>query len=142
MENIDLAKDKLLEGKYKIVVVKDNNIIFKSDKSGIVPMYDFYNSSISGIVSIADKFIGSGAAKLLINKNIDIEELFVPIVSEGALELLNKYRINIKYGRKVKKILNRTGNDLCPVEKISLRNDNFKDFYNELFEFLKNTKQI
>ncbi len=142
MKNIDLAKKELKEKNGKLVVVKKGKVIFKSNKSGIVPMYELYNSKLEGIVSISDKFIGSGAAKLLLNTKLEVEELFAEIISESALEILKDSNIKISFDEKVEKILNRTGDDLCPVEKLSLNNEKFEEFYNKLFTFLKNTNQI
>ena len=142
MKNIELAKNELKKKENKLVVVQNNEVVFVSRKNGIVPMYDFYNSGISGKIFIADKFIGSGAAKLLIQKRLKIEELYAQIISESALEILKKENVKISYDKKVEKILNRTGDDLCPIEKISQESDNFESFYKELHTFFKNTRQI
>ncbi|MDL2311185.1 DUF1893 domain-containing protein [Peptostreptococcaceae bacterium OttesenSCG-928-C18] len=142
MEEIKTLQRKILEKKYKLVVIKNKETIFTSNKNGIVPMYDFYNSKTSGDIFIADKFIGGGAAKLLLEMNVHIEELYAQIISESALVLLKEKDVKISYDKKVEKILNRTGDDLCPVEKISQNNDKFEDFYKELSAFLKKTKQI
>lgn len=140
MKNIDIAIKKL--DMYKLVVVSENRIVFSSEKSGIVPMYDLYNEELKGKVYIADRFIGSGAARLIVALNAEIIEVFSYVISKGALEILRSNNIIVNYEKIVEKILNRTGDDLCPVEKISRNSNDFDVFYNELREFLINTNQI
>lgn len=140
MKNIDIAISKL--GLYKLVVVSDYEVVFNSEKNGIVPMYDLYNKRLNGRIYIADRFIGSGAARLILGLKADIIEIFSYIISKDALELLRNKNIVVNYDKIVEKILNRTGDDICPVEKISKNNDDFNIFYDELKEFLIKTNQI
>ncbi len=140
MKNIDIAISKL--GLYKLVVVSDYEVVFNSEKNGIVPMYDLYNKRLNGRIYIADRFIGSGAARLILGLKADIIEVFSYIISKDALELLRNKNIVVNYDKIVEKILNRTGDDICPVEKISKNNDDFNIFYDELKEFLIKTNQI
>lgn len=140
MNNIDYAISEL--DSYKLVVVSENKIVFSSEKNGIVPMYDLYREGLNGKIHIADRFIGSGAARLILELKAEVVEVFSYVISKGALNILKSNNIMVKYDKIVDKILNRTGDDLCPVEKISINNNEFNAFYNELREFLINTNQI
>lgn len=142
MKNIKLAKEELVKNNKKLVVVRNNEIIFSSEKNGIVPMYDLFNENISGDIYLADRFIGGGALKLLLNMKFNIKEVFTFVISKNALNELENNNIKVVYDKVVDKILNRTGDDFCPVEKISIGNENFIDFYNQLEKFLKKTNQI
>lgn len=142
MNSIELAKKELIDNDKKLVVVKNDEIIFTSEKNGIVPMYDLYNEKLTGDIFIADRFIGGGALKLLLNMDFKIKKIFTFVISENALKELQSLNIEVIYDTIVEKILNRKGDDYCPVEKISMQNNKFIDFYNELESFLKITKQI
>lgn len=65
---------------------------------------------------IADKVVGKGAAALMILGGI--EALFADTISKSALELLEKYDIEVEYGQKVPHIINRAGTGVCPVEML------------------------
>lgn len=142
MYNLDKAKKILVEKDKNLVVVNNKDILFCSDKKGIVPMYDLYKKNITGNIYLADKFIGGGAAKILLNMQSNILELYAHVISKDALEKLEKKNIKISYIKVVEKILNRAGNDLCPVEKLSKEYENFNVFFIMLEKFLIDTKQI
>ncbi|HHX69635.1 MAG: DUF1893 domain-containing protein [Miniphocaeibacter sp.] len=142
MDNLKIAKDKMINDNRNLVVVKDGKVIFESSKKGIVPMYDLYNEEITGDIYISDKFIGGGAAKFILNFKGRTVELYTNIISKGALKLLESKGIKVQYEKIVEKILNRTGDDFCPVEKISMENEDFNIFYNKIEAFLLQTKQI
>lgn len=118
MDNLKIAKDKMINDNRNLVVVKDGKVIFESSKKGIVPMYDLYNEEITGDIYISDKFIGGGAAKFILNFKGRTVELYTNIISKGALKLLESKGIKVQYEKIVEKILNRTGDDFCPVEKL------------------------
>ena len=48
-----------------------------------------------------------------------IKILYAELISDGAMEVLNKTEIKVTYGKKVEKILNRDQTDLCPMEKLA-----------------------
>ncbi|QQK07472.1 DUF1893 domain-containing protein [Miniphocaeibacter halophilus] len=142
MDNLKVAKEKMIIDNRSLVVVKNGQIVFESSKKGIVPMYDLYNEGLTGKIYISDRFIGGGAAKFILNFEASTVEVFTNIISKGALNLLESKGIKVEYKKIVDKILNRTGDDFCPVEKISMENDDFNVFYNKLRDFLLQTKQI
>lgn len=67
---------------------------------------------------IADKVIGKGAASLMCAGKV--QEVYTDIISKPALNMLDDAGISIVYGQCVPNIINRTGTDLCPVEKLCL----------------------
>lgn len=138
--DIDLAKKTLIDKNLKLCVVKNGKIVFESRKNGIVPMYDLYKSNIKGNLAIADRFIGGGALRFIME--IGCDSIFSFVMSKDAINTIRENNIDLSYDRKVDKILNRTGDDLCPVEKISRENYDFKDFLNNLESFLIKTHQI
>lgn len=141
MKILEYGKEKLIEKNLNLLVLKDKEIVFESDKMGIMPMYEFYNSNINGEVYVIDKFIGKGAARLLLNSKVKVKALFTFVISKDSKELLENNNIEVVYERIVDKILNRDKTDYCPIEKMSMENKDFDDFYKELEEFIGKMKQ-
>lgn len=67
---------------------------------------------------ITDKVIGKGAAALMCAGKV--ADVYAVTISQPALELLKIHGINVEYGQCVAHIINRTGTDLCPVEKLCI----------------------
>ncbi len=140
MNTLEIGKNYLIKNNMNLVVIQEDNIVFESDKMGIIPMFDFYNSEIQAEVYIIDKFIGSGAARLLLESKAKIKGVFTFVISTNALELLQSHGVNVEYEGVVTKILNKKKDDLCPIEKISLANRDFYDFYSNLEKFIDGMK--
>lgn len=138
--DINLARKTLIDKNLKLCVVKDGKVVFESKKNGIVPMYELYKANIRGNLSLADRFIGGGALRFILNIGCSSVSSFV--MSKDVIDTLEKENLNFEYKKKVDKILNRTGDDLCPVEKLSKENFEFIDFFNKLEKFLIDTHQI
>jgi hypothetical protein len=64
-----------------------------------------------------DKIVGRAAAMLLAHAKV--KEVWTPIVSQGAKKYLKKNKIKVEFKKEVRNIMNRKGNDLCPMEKLS-----------------------
>ena len=142
MENLNIARKMLVKHNKNLVVTNNNEILFQSEKRGILPIYDLYNSNMDGDIYIADKFIGGGATKILLNLSANICGLHAQVISSKALIELENKGIMVAYDKIVDKILNRKGDDLCPIEKLSLEYEDFNDFFIQLKKFLLATKQI
>ncbi|WP_300408431.1 DUF1893 domain-containing protein [Lagierella sp.] len=140
MNTLKNGRNYLIKNNMNLVVIQDDLVVFESNKMGIIPMFDFYNSEIEGDVYIIDKFIGSGAARLLLKSKANIKGIFTFVISKDALKLIESKEINVEYERIVTKILNKRKDDLCPIEKISLGNDEFSDFYSNLEKFIAKMK--
>ena len=119
MRNIEIAKEILQTENQSVVMVKNEEVIYKSTDSGIKPLLFAYQNNLEELegASVADKVIGKAAALLLIDGKI--KELYAELISDGAMEVLNKTEIKVTYGKKVEKILNRDQTDLCPMEKLA-----------------------
>ena len=84
---------------------------------------------------IADRVIGRGAALLLIKGGI--KEVFAYVISEPALEVLHANNIIVNYISLQLNIINRTGDGICPVEKLTADIDSPEEAYKKIKEFLK-----
>jgi hypothetical protein len=65
---------------------------------------------------LADKVVGKGAAALMIAGGV--AWVYADVISHAAMELFEQSAIDVEYGDIVPNIINRTGTDICPVEKL------------------------
>lgn len=66
--------------------------------------------------SLADKVVGKGAAALMILGGV--REVYASTMSKPAMALLESAATQVSFGKLVDNIINRTGTDICPVEKL------------------------
>ena len=66
--------------------------------------------------SLADKVVGKGAAALMISGGV--AWVYADVISQAAMVLFEQSRVEVQYGEIVPNIINRTGTDICPVEKL------------------------
>lgn len=142
MDILEYGKEQLVERNLNLLVLKeDKEIIFQSNKMGILPMYEFYRLNFEEEVYVIDKFIGLGASRLLLNSKSKVMGLFTFVISKDAKELLKDNNIEVVNEREVEKILNKDKTDFCPIEKLSMENEKFDDFREKLEEFISKMKQ-
>ena len=65
---------------------------------------------------LADKVVGKGAAALMIAGGV--AWVYADVISHAAMELFEQSAIDVEYRDIVPNIINRTGTDICPVEKL------------------------
>ena len=140
MKKIDLqnAKKNLLN--HTICLCKDATCLF-SDKKGISPMMDFINDNIDlNGYSVADLIVGKAVAFLFVKCNI--KNVYAKALSKSGKEILDKYHIYYEYETITEKIINREGNDICPMEKVVLNIDDAEIAYIKLKEKLDNMRNF
>lgn len=137
MKDIEIAKELLVNEKLALVVVKDGEVLYKSTDRGIKPLFTAVREmkeSLKG-ASIADKVIGKAAAML--SEYGGIHELYTSLISQTAIEVLDKTDIIYNYEKAVPFIQNRDLTDLCPVENLSLKAENMDDLLMGIEKFLE-----
>ncbi len=130
--------DLLKEKNATCIIMHKGDIIFTSIKKGVAPMLDFYDQYLgnhSDLVVI-DSIMGRGA--VLLAKLIGAVSIHTPIISKPALELARDYKMHIEYLDIVPKILNRSKDGQCPIEKSVLKISDTKKGY----EIIKNTLKM
>lgn len=65
---------------------------------------------------IADKVVGKGAAAIMTAGGV--AAVYADTISQPALEMFSGYGITVTYSTCVPNIINRTGTDICPVERL------------------------
>jgi hypothetical protein len=104
---------------WSLVLMKDGKIIYRSKDQRLMPLVfclKNYKKEMQG-AAVYDKIIGRAAAMLLVYGKV--KEVWTPTISEGGLEYLQKNKIKVIYRNKTENILNKKGDDLCPMEKMS-----------------------
>ena len=100
---------------------------YHSTDSGIKPVISKINENIDYFngLDVADKIIGKASAMLFaLSKPKSIECI---VLSETGQHILEKYKIPYKYEVLTKQIINRKGDDICPMEKAVKDIDDLND---------------
>lgn len=114
MSDIEKAKEKLAKDT-TCVLVKEDKIILSKDK-GIAPILKFINAGENlENFSLADRIVGKAVAMLVVYSKI--REVYAEVLSEKGEEVLKKHNIKYSYKTLTEKIINRKGDDICPMEK-------------------------
>ena len=132
IKDLERAREILREEKLSLVIVKNGEVIFSSSSSGInsiLQAIEDFGDHISG-ASVADKVVGKAAALLFAYSRI--KGAYAVILSIEGLNTLRKNRILVDYENLVPRILNKSGKDICPFEKIVLEVESPSQAYKEL----------
>lgn len=114
MDDLEKAKKELLQNGYTCVLCKENKF-FCSDKRGVKPLVEFFESNEDfSDFSAADKTVGAGAAHLYVL--LGVKKVWANVISEDGARILKNNNICVTYEKKVPYIINRAGDDRCPIE--------------------------
>lgn len=118
----DLQTAKFNLAGHTICLCKDGACI-ASDKRGIAPMMDFMASGLNlAGYSVADIVVGKAAALLFAKSGI--KSVYAKTLSRSGKKILELYGIKYEYETLTERIINRSGTDICPMEKaVSATND-------------------
>lgn len=118
-----------------LILEKGNDIILKSGK-GIKPLLELIKEGkdLSGYKAY-DLVTGRAAAFLY--NILNIKEVNTKLLSEKAIEILDKYGIKFEAEETVPHILNIPKNDICPMEKIAISSSESEECYNKIIDFIK-----
>lgn len=110
----------LLKASDASCVVRKNGECRKFFKPGVFDLLNLYRQEplfLRG-ADVADKIIGSAAASILVMAKVS--RVHSMVMSVGAIEIFEKYRIEHNYTQKCDFILGKNGKDLCMMEKLCL----------------------
>jgi len=116
-DDLRLAKEVLLKDSLSFVLVKDDEILFRSKSRGIgdlLAMLDSVGGETKG-ASLADSIVGRAAA--LVCAYAKIVAVYGVSMSEGAESIFRANGIHYEFGTVVPRILNRAKDDICPFDK-------------------------
>jgi hypothetical protein len=104
---------------WAFVLTKNNKILYRSKKQGLRPLVfclKYKKDQLKNAI-VFDKIIGRAAALLMIHGQV--KSAMTPVISRSALAEFRKEKIETEYGNTTEKIINRKGDDICPMEKLS-----------------------
>lgn len=135
MDKLEIAKKYLYDNDLKLVVMKNGIPLATSTDRGIKPIYDVYTKELHHLEGayIADRVTGKAAAMLLTKAGI--KGIYTDLISDAAIEILEQYPILVEYKKRVPYILNREGDGMCPIEKISRSVDDVDGLIKGIEEF-------
>ncbi len=115
-------QDFLISGD-SLRVYESNDLIFASEKDALLPLLAYIDrfSPLQRKITIFDKIMGNAAALLSVLANC--KEVYSPLGSQLAIGTLDKYRIGYRLTDIVPYIRKPGGEDMCPMEKLSMDKD-------------------
>lgn len=114
---VEEARKLIQDGKAECILIKNDTIYGQERGHGVSPllvMYDEHREAMSDAV-LVDKVIGRAAAAIVICGKV--KHVHGELMSEDAIEFLNKNGITTSYTILVHRILNRKRDGLCPLEQ-------------------------
>ena len=126
----DLFHDFLTSGD-ALRVYENGNLLFASEKDRLLPLFEYIDNFSSGHqhVVIFDKIMGNAAA--LLSVKAGCQKVYSPLGSQLAITTLDRYRIRYHLTAIVPYIIRPSGEDMCPMEKLSI-DKNPEEFYLEV----------
>lgn len=102
-------------------VISNAGNISRYHQKGVKDLFTLLKSEPEKLdgAMIADKVIGKGAAALMILGKV--KRVHADVISQPALSLFDKARIEFSYGKCVPNIINRTKTGICPVETLCIK---------------------
>lgn len=114
--NLNRLKQELAD--FALVAFKQDELFFSSKQRGIAPLVSLCEKNTDrSELYVADKVIGKAAALLCVQCNAKM--LYAKVISEAALSVLDKYKIDAAYDTLVPFIKNKEGDNKCPMEKLA-----------------------
>ena len=112
------ARDLLAQGGYTVVLCRDD-VVYTDTRRGVAPLLALLDAGtdVRGF-SAADKVVGKAAAFLYLR--LGVAEVYAPIISESARDLLVAHGVAVSYDTLVPAIRNRAGDGYCPMETVTL----------------------
>ncbi len=116
-------------------VYKGKKLLFTSKKDGLLPLIEYVDrfTPYHQEVIIFDKIMGNAAA--LLSVKAACRKVYSPLGSELATKTLSNYDIEYHVTETVPHIQNHAGQDMCPMEKLSI-DKSPEEFYEVVRHYL------
>jgi hypothetical protein len=117
-------------------VYKDSKLLFSSAKDRLLPLLEYIErfAPYYRQVVVFDKVMGNAAA--LLSVEASCQEVYSPLGSQLAVKTLEKYGIKYHITEIVPYIQQPNGEDMCPMEKLSLDKEP-EEFYEVIRSMMK-----
>lgn len=136
MNDLELAKTVFHTDNCAFVIVKDARVIATGRREGIGELLDVIaeqGESLRG-ASLADKIVGKAVA--MVAAYAGFTDVFTPLGSEAAQQVLRDHSIAFQAERVVPLIRNKRNDGPCPMERLTMLLEEPADAVNALREFV------
>jgi hypothetical protein len=126
-QDLEYAKEVFRKKGLAFVIVKDKEILAESKEKGVAPfLHVVQKKNVEG-ASLADKIVGKAVAFLSVYAGI--ASVYTNVISTPAGEVFQGYKVHVEADEVVPMIMNRKGDDQCPIEKMILTCETPKEAY-------------
>ena len=139
MSDLEIAKRRLLEKGFSLVLVKEGKIVFETKQpgvSGFLEAIGKFGKEVLEGSSVADKIVGRAAAMLCVY--CGVKAVYAVVLSKGGKKVLEDQGVSLEFESLVPSILNRQQTGMCPFEKIVATTSNVKEAYEKLKSCINN----
>lgn len=131
-KKMELLKRLDAEG-LNLLILKDGRLLYSSEKGGMAPLLEAIDRlglrTLQDSV-VADKIVGKAAALLI--SYFKASEVYTRLLSQSAIDVLEKHGVEYSYERVVDSIRNKEDTDICPFEKLVLKIEDPREGYEKL----------
>jgi len=104
-------------GPWSLVVENKSGLVYRSKDDRLLPLLECIREHSDDMVAatVLDKMVGRAAALLCVYARVNM--ILTPIVSDGAVEVLEEFGVPFMALERVKEILNAEKTGPCPMEQ-------------------------
>ncbi|HOB82267.1 MAG TPA: ECF transporter S component [Peptococcaceae bacterium] len=119
LKMLSLAKaiQMIKDGKVSCVIIKNDEIIRTASGQGISPLITIFEEEPELLKDsyVVDKLIGKAAAIVLVLGGA--KRAYGELMSAAARDYLTGHDCGVSFGQLIDKVINRTGDGICPLEE-------------------------
>jgi len=136
---MEQLKIRLNEDNVRGIVRSANGEVIEFHRKGVIDLYTLLKTMPSFLKggTVADRVIGRGAALLMLKGGV--RQVFAYVMSIPAYDILISAGIETTYVILQPNIINRKGDDICPVEKLTLNTDSPDEAFELIGQFIQTT---
>jgi len=121
---------------FSLILRDGEKVIFASKMKGLRPLVECVVEWSGRVTdaSLTDKVVGTAAARLIVKSGM-IGTVTAGVISRGAIKHLSDHSIPAQWREKTGVILRSDGKGFCPMEELSNRLPDDRDFFPALFRY-------
>jgi hypothetical protein len=132
MQDLEIAKKRLIEKHLTLSVVKNGNAVFEATSHGVsnfLTAIEKFGSRFDG-ASVADKVVGKAIALLCVYAKV--KAVYGVILSKRGKAVFEENMVHHGWSTMVENILDAEKTGICPFEKLAAEISDPKDAYRRL----------
>jgi hypothetical protein len=118
--DLKMARAERERRRLALVAVKDGRVVATGQRGGVVDLLDILRRKDAALegAALSDRVVGKAAAMLA--RCGGVARVHAGLLSDAAARTLDEARVPHAAEKRVARILNRSGDDLCPMERLSI----------------------